>query len=826
MNTAKQDKKTFSNHAICKKSGGNIFTEKPLFCEGGQSLVVTSGESCHLYNTSTGDHVSELFKCNENIISCQLHPGDPSNIITSTENGHITIFNLESKKIEKEVLLIIKPKWLNAKGYQKYNLGGKPERVNWENENVNELKSRKFHHVLVKPIFNSKSKFIVWATWSLNDEDHSHTSTFTLKGRHYLFAAVPQIGLKRCHQNFAVSHYNNCDIFVGMSANFILVINIYDKCGHYTYKKHLIQDHLEFTSLEFHPIECCFASGDSLGRVMLWRNIFENRPLKEEFHWHCLPVQTITFSDRGSFLYTGGDENVLVKWSLETQQRDFLPRLSSTIHHISVAPGSNLMSISTTDNRILIINANFESISVIQHFSKWSALGHNQVRNVFTKDPRTDALILNGKSGHLQFFSPRDKGRLLYTLDVTNKNILTGRKDFESVNTEVTHARFSNSGKWMVTAESRDAELSVESRLKFWEYDEVLQKFVLNTSMELPHEGCCIFAMEMSSDDILATTGPDNKFKLWALFELPNVQKTKQVWALLKFATFRLLPCKAVDFSQDASLVSVSFGPVLTLWETSSCILKCSLTPPLKRDDVNFVRFGRSESSHLVLTASTAWLSAWNVITLCMVWTVQLRTTLLSSDPFSNYMCAFSNKNSLFIFNPSSPSPELKIEKVSESSVVAANFVHNDADSPQLYFLTSNQELFSLENAESAKQDLLNVEPRKHMTPFSAQIAQHANVDVVKTEKTRLVLSKLGSEFAATILDSPAHVLPNPSLLCADILKSLILTTMPPASASSFVSNAPDDDVTEVLHVATEEKTVDDISIDDQLSKTLRDLFK
>lgn len=77
---------------------------------------------------------------------------------------------------------------------------------------------------------------------------------------------------------------------------------------------------------------------------------------------------------------------------------------------------------------------------------------------------------------------------------------------------------------WLVTAESLDdLEHFPEIRLKFFKFEAAKHNYVLNTSIELPHEDG-VTALEFSSpynasNLLCASSGLDKKVKVWALEE-------------------------------------------------------------------------------------------------------------------------------------------------------------------------------------------------------------------------------------------------------------------------------------------------------------------
>jgi NET1-associated nuclear protein 1 (U3 small nucleolar RNA-associated protein 17) len=68
---------------------------------------------------------------------------------------------------------------------------------------------------------------------------------------------------------------------------------------------------------------------------------------------------------------------------------------------------------------IQIIDPQLKLISVIQHFM-WQVEANNglpQFPAGISVDPRTKAMVMNGRTGHIQFYSPRT-ATLLYNVSV------------------------------------------------------------------------------------------------------------------------------------------------------------------------------------------------------------------------------------------------------------------------------------------------------------------------------------------------------------------------------------------------------------------------
>lgn len=139
----------------------------------------------------------------------------------------------------------------------------------------------------------------------------------------------------------------------------------------------------------------------------------ENAPKKAKFHWHSLPVEAISFSPSGTSFFSGGRENVLVKWNIENiDDRKFLPRLPEAIKFISVSDCNTHIAVSTDDNSVRILDPQFKELQVIQQFFR----GTSQEAGL-VYDERSKCLVFNSISGHIQFFKP-DASTLVHSVSL------------------------------------------------------------------------------------------------------------------------------------------------------------------------------------------------------------------------------------------------------------------------------------------------------------------------------------------------------------------------------------------------------------------------
>lgn len=116
-------------------------------------------------------------------------------------------------------------------------------------------------------------------------------------------------------------------------------------------------------------------------------------------------------------MYTGGNECVLVKWTLANpNHKTFLPRLPAPIKHLTIAPENLYVAVSTLDNGIVVVNPQRRLTAVIQNFT-WgvSTTRDDLFPAGLTLDPRTSSLVLNSRTGYVQFFDTNTKS-LLYNV--------------------------------------------------------------------------------------------------------------------------------------------------------------------------------------------------------------------------------------------------------------------------------------------------------------------------------------------------------------------------------------------------------------------------
>uniref|UniRef100_A0A3Q3JEB9 WD repeat-containing protein 75 second beta-propeller domain-containing protein n=1 Tax=Monopterus albus TaxID=43700 RepID=A0A3Q3JEB9_MONAL len=569
-----------------------------------------------------------------------------------------------------------------------------------------------------------------------------------------------------------------------------------------------------FTCVACHPKDDCVATGHEDGKIRLWRNFNHKKEYTySTLHWHHNAVSSLCFTPEGTNLLSGGVESVLVQWRYKQEsQRDFLPRLGAAITHITVSPDGALFCTSHSDNKITIIQSCVKVSAVIQGLVKGES-----VRTDFMVDPRSKAMVLNGKPGHLQFYSlQRDK--LLYNLDIVQQEYIheLGLQQFE-----VVKAAFSASGNWLATVEERkqkDAEL--ELHLKLWAFEQQTQSFVLNTTISAPHESwitaLCFGLAADSQTTVLVSTSKDGHFKAWQLDARAHTDDEGPAWSCDFVGAYHGLVPERCCFSADGSLLAISFQEVVTVWTPASWELLTTLSqPPGAIRDLCFGQL--SCSKYLLGTTAGNLLCCWNLLTCSLEWSTSMDVSLLLADPLSENMAAFccqAGCTDLFVFKPSEPRPAFSHKAVCSGRVTRAVFAPREKmlesceegcqwlNHSQLYFLTQYMDLMTFstkaeEDRLMASSKQLVIDDSVAMTPFYLLLGKHRqqqqeNEDALSSLSAERTALPKGSAAIRELLQTPAHVLPSTSLLCSMFVQSLLISVTDSREEKEHAENEPE----------------------------------
>lgn len=562
------------------------------------------------------------------------------------------------------------------------------------------------------------------------------------------------------------------------------------------------------TCVACHPTECCLAAGHASGKITFWWNFFsKDKKVVSSSHWHSLAVKTLSFTPEGSCLLSGGHECVLVKWQMNLEQRDFLPRLGAPLCNITASPDGTLYATSHTDNVLQLITSNFHINFVIRGLTR-AHLGSNNSNSELIPvgllcDPRTKCLVTNGRPGHLQFYCVKTDTQL-FNLDIVGQNYISpdNLKEPAAV-TEVEHATFDALGNWLVTYEHwDDGKMTPEYRLKFWLYSKKRQNYQLNTTIEKPHKQhvTCLQARpyltpQSAQHPMAVSCSQDGTFKIWTLITETQINRQVDKWTCDSVGFYHDITAGKARFSEDGSVLAVAFGSSLTLWDPETNVMKAVLSDPTDRSVINCLEFGGRACSHLAVTATDSHLTVWNLISMSVHWRVELKTAVLVSG--GELMAVINTDRDLFVFSPNKWQPVYSQPAASEHPIVSAIFLPQSSSGmsqrqgdlswqqhSRLYLFDSHQQLSTLQYS-SAVNDQQKDRPQAEVqlqqtlpeTPFSMLLhsnrAREESSDIEKQHRGPTWHKQ--SPFVAEWLNMPAPSMPALNKICGHFLESLLL---------------------------------------------------
>ncbi|OIV99785.1 hypothetical protein TanjilG_26123 [Lupinus angustifolius] len=271
-----------------------------------------------------------------------------------------------------------------------------------------------------------------------------------------------------------------------------------------------------FTVLAFHPTDRIVAAGDVTGRVLIWRgfgtqkfldssglvnrrptNDSEDKPGVREnddaescstWHWHSSGVKLLSFSSDGAYLYSGGQEGVLVLWQLDTGKKKFLPRIGSSLLYFLDSPDPSLSLISCADNQIHILKV--PSMEIVMSISGIKPrLSSEEVCESFSSrsaafDHSSGLVAVQTENYCIQFYS-LFANRGLYEVQACERNHHPG----DVITVVVTLVELSIDGSMMGTVEVKLPEEGIGGLvcLKFWDLDTDSRRFSVSTLIYEPH---------------------------------------------------------------------------------------------------------------------------------------------------------------------------------------------------------------------------------------------------------------------------------------------------------------------------------------------------
>ncbi|XP_058986289.1 uncharacterized protein LOC131806328 [Musca domestica] len=543
MNFENEDRLQFE-----QLTGGNIIEKPPIYGNTGEHLLFLSGKYINVYSTISGQLVRKLEGASTTLVDYCYELDNEDIVVACSQSGEILTWEWKTGELKSNIQMNMNCSHGGAvTNFQILNL--------WGNSAL------PYAFVCLKV---PKSNCV----WRLLDRTCGK------------FVPVPmQMRLTPRTPLMAVDSKNFPNLVI-VQGYYVYFVNY----KNWSFKRFNNAHKVPITVLQKHPKEECFATGDETGKVFLWREFTSKHEVKTSlYHWHHTKVTSIYFTVSGANFFSSGEEAVLVKWNVENPEyRQFLPRISSKIQHVVVSPDNAQIAVCTVDNGVQFVGTENKILSNLQEFTYIvdDKTGNSKFPVGLRLNPRTNTLVLNGRTGSLQFYNTYTKN-FLYNLNIVNQNLLSTESDRILYDIRVTKAAFNID--WLATGEVfNDNEHLPELRLKFWKYQEETQRYALNTNIELPHEGgfkAIEFSNDYQVDNLLcATVGEDNVIKMWCLDDSDSIYKEGKSWFCIAQTSYRNLPVESISFSQDGSLLAAGYGNTLCIYKSEDLKLKAALT--------------------------------------------------------------------------------------------------------------------------------------------------------------------------------------------------------------------------------------------------------
>lgn len=189
------------------------------------------------------------------------------------------------------------------------------------------------------------------------------------------------------------------------------------------------------------------ALGDASGRIFLYHQFLdEKRPVRSLLHWHQHSIGALAFSPNGAYLYSGGVEGVLVRWSMDsTGEKNLLPRLGVAINQLSCDRKNRIVAVAHADNSLQFVSTDLtrnDHVVVSSLINAQFGTSCEAANYDIAYHSLSDALILNASRGHLQFYS-HTLQQLLYRVDIVQRNYVPAYDPQNKVRGERRFSRFS-----------------------------------------------------------------------------------------------------------------------------------------------------------------------------------------------------------------------------------------------------------------------------------------------------------------------------------------------------------------------------------------------
>ena len=270
---------------------------------------------------------------------------------------------------------------------------------------------------------------------------------------------------------------------------------------------------------------------DISGKIYFITNFTEKNYIISTKHWHSHKINDLLLDPNNEYLYSCGNEGVIVIWNINTWVKDFLPRLNDIISTIIISSDSKFLACYLKNNSIKIIN-----LSLMKIIHEISSINYSSFVDKFILFNKKFHYITfyNENNGIIQFYNI-GSNVFSFELNVFNKNFISKtEKEKDNNMKKLKKIAFSSPKNdsdicYMLTLEEIYFDLNklLTSYLMFWKVEK--ENIELIEICENPHLNEKIEFIEGSNYFFKFVTLSNSHFKIWEL----NNEKNKFICSFM-----------------------------------------------------------------------------------------------------------------------------------------------------------------------------------------------------------------------------------------------------------------------------------------------------
>lgn len=332
-----------SRWSLSPSKGGIFIDQDPLLTGDGEYLILPTHSQLRVYSTSTSLLIRSLQTGRgRSIISCALSLVDATKVYVAYTNDTFALWD-----------------WTTGQ-----------EMAQAETE-------KRLRRVL--PLASNANKEIILALRHGEDKSSSVVA-YTADHTDREFGLATTI-LQRSFSITSIVSYAEGNVLIASSAGKILIGYSQDVIGEgqqltYTWRELSINGPVTAFDAQVRPqiskterkvpiVD--LVVGFHTGIIMLYQDLLYKLIGKEKkknnedviprkLHWHRTAVNTVKWSRDQQYIVSGGNETVLVIWQLDTNEKQFLPHLSTSILNLTISAKGSEYALRLGDNSVMVLS--------------------------------------------------------------------------------------------------------------------------------------------------------------------------------------------------------------------------------------------------------------------------------------------------------------------------------------------------------------------------------------------------------------------------------------------------------------------------------------